>query len=156
MRISIIIAFFFLWELAVRVGWIDGFIFSSPVRIWETMMSMGKDGSLWMHTRATLFETMISFFLTVLLGILTAVLLWCSDSAAEITEPFFVVLNSLPKSALAQQAEYAQAQKVGGKYWDPSQTFGELIAQGTLAADDDAAIQEALDNLVEGVTASVE
>ena len=101
MRISIVIAFFFLWELAVRVGWIDGFIFSSPVRIWETMMSMGKDGSLWMHTGATLFETMISFFLTVLLGILTAVLLWCSDSAAEITEPFFVVLNSLPKSALA-------------------------------------------------------
>ena len=101
MRISIVIAFFFLWELAVQVGWIDGFIFSSPVRIWETMMSMGKDGSLWMHTGATLFETMISFFLTVLFGILTAVLLWCSDSVAEITEPFFVVLNSLPKSALA-------------------------------------------------------
>ena len=101
MRISIIIAFFFLWELAVRAGWIDGFIFSSPVRIWETMVSMGKDGSLWMHTGATLFETLVSFFLTVVLGILTAVLLWCSDSTAEITEPFLVVLNSLPKSALA-------------------------------------------------------
>ena len=88
-------------QCAADFGWIDSFIFSSPVRIWETMMSMGKDGSLWMHTGATLFETMISFFLTVLLGILTAVLLWCSDSAAEITEPFFVVLNSLPKSALA-------------------------------------------------------
>ncbi len=101
MRISIIIAFFFLWELAVRVGWIDGFIFSSPVRIWKTMMSMAKDGSLWMHTGATLFETLVSFFLTVVIGILTAILLWCSDSTAEITEPFLVVLNSLPKSALA-------------------------------------------------------
>ena len=46
--------------------------------------------------------------------------------------------------------------KLAEKYWDPSKTFGELIAQGTLVADDDAAIQEALDNLVEGVTASVE
>ena len=42
------------------------------------------------------------------------------------------------------------------KYWDPAKTFGELIAQGTLSADDDNAIQEALDNLVEGATASVE
>ena len=66
------------------------------------------------------------------------------------------IKENVALSALAQQSEYAQAQKVGGKYWDPSQTFGELIAQGTLAADDDAAIQEALDNLVEGVTASVE
>lgn len=59
-------------------------------------------------------------------------------------------------AALAAQSEYAQAQKVGGKYWDPSKTFGELIAQGTLAADDDAAIQETLDNLVEGVTAAID
>lgn len=66
------------------------------------------------------------------------------------------IKENVALSALAQQAEYAQAQKVGGKYWDPSKTFGELIAQGTLVADDDAAIQEALDNLVEGVTASVE
>ena len=76
MRISIIIAFFFLWEVSVRAGWIDGFIFSSPVKIWETLISMAKDGSLWMHTGATLYETLLSFFLTVLLGILTAVLLW--------------------------------------------------------------------------------
>lgn len=59
-------------------------------------------------------------------------------------------------AALAEQSEYAQAQKVGGKYWDPAKTFGELIAQGTLTVDDDAAIQETLDNLVEGVTASLE
>ncbi len=66
------------------------------------------------------------------------------------------VKENVALGALAQQAEFAQAQKVGGKYWDPAQTFGELIAQGTLSADDDAAIQEALDNLVDGVTAPIE
>ena len=66
------------------------------------------------------------------------------------------VKENVALGALAQQAEFAQAQKVGGKYWDPAQTFGELIAQGALSAEDDAAIQEALDNLVEGVTAPVE
>ncbi len=101
MRMLILMAFFFFWELSVRMGWIDGFIFSSPVKIWMAMLDMIKDGSLWMHTEATLFETLVSFFLTVALGIFLAVLLWCSDSAAEIAEPFLVVLNSLPKSALA-------------------------------------------------------
>ena len=66
------------------------------------------------------------------------------------------VQENVALAALSAQSEYAQAQKVGGKYWDPAQTFGELVAQGTLSADDDNAIQEALDNLVDGVTAPVE
>ena len=59
-------------------------------------------------------------------------------------------------AALAEQSEYSTTQLVGGKYWDPAATLGELIAQGGLKADDEAGIQEALDNLVEGVTAPVE
>ena len=66
------------------------------------------------------------------------------------------VQENVALAALSAQSEYAQAQKVGGKYWDSAQTFGELVAQGTLSADDDNGIQEALDNLVEGATASVE
>ena len=59
-------------------------------------------------------------------------------------------------AALAEQSAYSSVQMVGGKFWDPTQTLGELIAQGSVAADDEAAIQETLDTLVEGVTAPVE
>lgn len=59
-------------------------------------------------------------------------------------------------SAVIEQSEFGVIQRVGGKYWDPSKTFGENIAQGKIAADDEAGIQAALDNLVEGVTAPVE
>ena len=59
-------------------------------------------------------------------------------------------------AALAEQSAYSSVQMVGGKFWDPAQTLGELIAQGSVAADDEAAIQETLDTLVEGVTAPVE
>ncbi len=59
-------------------------------------------------------------------------------------------------AALAEQSAYSSVQMVGGKYWDPAQTLGELIAQGSVSADDEAAIQETLDTLVEGVTAPVE
>lgn len=66
------------------------------------------------------------------------------------------IKENLALAALAEQSAFAQAQKVGGKYWDPAATFGELVAQSAIAADDDAAIQEALDNLVEGATAPIE
>ena len=66
------------------------------------------------------------------------------------------VSANLAMAALGKQAEFGVSQNVGGKFWDPSATFGEMIAQGNLSIDDDAAIQDALDTLVEGVTAPVE
>lgn len=59
-------------------------------------------------------------------------------------------------AALAKQSAFSSVQSVGGKYWDPSKTFGEMVAQGSVAADDEAGIQEMLDNLVAGVTAPLE
>lgn len=66
------------------------------------------------------------------------------------------VQANLAITAVIEQSEFGVIQKVGGKFWDPAATFGENIAQGKIAADDDAAIQAALDSLVEGVTAPVE
>lgn len=49
----------------------------------------------------TLLETLVSFALVVVLGLLAAVVLWSSRSVSEVMEPYLVMLNSLPKSALA-------------------------------------------------------
>jgi len=43
----------------------------------------------------------VSFILTTLISILIAVALWFSQKLSEILDPYLVVLNSLPKSALA-------------------------------------------------------
>lgn len=59
-------------------------------------------------------------------------------------------------AALSEQSAYGVVQIVGGKYWDPSKTFGEKVAQGQLKADDEAGIQAALDELVEGVSVPAE
>lgn len=59
-------------------------------------------------------------------------------------------------AALAEQSAYGVVQNVGGNYWDPASTFGEMIAQGQISRDDEAAIQEALDTMVEGVSAPVQ
>lgn len=55
-------------------------------------------------------------------------------------------------AGLADQSATASLQFAGGKYWDPVKSFGEQIAQGSIAKDD-ASVQAALDELVAGVTA---
>lgn len=56
-------------------------------------------------------------------------------------------------AALAEQSSYGVIQLVGDNYWEPTKTFGENIAQGTLKRDDEAAIQKALDDMLIGATA---
>ena len=97
----IMLLFLGLWELGARTGFINAFVFSSPSRVAETIVSMAKDGSLWYHTGITLAETFLSFLLILLFGIGIAVLLGWNTKLSKIFEPYLVMLNSLPKSALA-------------------------------------------------------
>ncbi len=91
-----LVSFFF-----VTAGVINAFIFSSPSRIVRCFFSMVLDGSIFLHTGVTILETLVSFFFVTAVGILGAVALWSSKSLAEILDPYLVMLNSLPKSALA-------------------------------------------------------
>lgn len=100
-QILIFVLFLLLWETAVQLSWIDGFIFSSPSRILKTFGSMWADRSIFIHVGITLAETLASFALVVAAGVGMAVLLWYNTELSEILEPYLVVLNSLPKSALA-------------------------------------------------------
>ena len=71
------------------------------VRVAASIADMALDGSLFYHLGITLAETFLSFFLVMFLGILAAVLLWWKDGFSKILEPYLIVLNSLPKTALA-------------------------------------------------------
>ena len=93
--------FIAVWEACAQSGIINDFIFSSPSRIMKCFVSMCADGSLFRHVWVTLYETFISFFLVIGIGLTAAVLMWLSRSFSKIIEPYIVVLNSLPKSALA-------------------------------------------------------
>lgn len=97
----ILVLFLGLWEAGARIGFINAFVFSSPCRVLETIVNMTRDGSLWYHTGITLAETFLSFFLILLFGMGIAILLWWNTRLSGILEPYFVMLNSLPKSALA-------------------------------------------------------
>lgn len=66
------------------------------------------------------------------------------------------VSKNVAIAASAAQDAYGVIQTVSAKYWDPAKTFGEMIAQGSLSATDEKAIQDALDTMVEGAKAAIE
>lgn len=99
-QIIIIVAFLSLWELAVRLEWINAFLSSSPSKVLETFLNLVKANNLWNHVWVTIFETLISFFLASIIGFLIASILWWNKTIAKIFDPYLTVLNSLPKVAL--------------------------------------------------------
>ncbi len=100
-RILLFAAFLMLWQVSADLGWIDSFYFSSPIAILQLFGHDIQDMSLLSHIGITLWESGVSFLLIIILSVLTATFFWFYPSLGKMFEPFLIVLNSLPKSALA-------------------------------------------------------
>lgn len=100
-QILILISFVMIWEITARLGILNSFVFSSPSRVVKTIVEMTASGQLLYHIGITLLETMVSFALVNVIGLIMAIILWWNDSISKVLEPYLIVLNSLPKSALA-------------------------------------------------------
>lgn len=100
MQILLFVAFVGLWELLTSTGIMDPFFVSSPSRIFNTIVEMFKTGNSWLHIGTTLYETILGFTLSTVIGTVIAMALWLVPIFRRILDPFIVILNSLPKIAL--------------------------------------------------------
>lgn len=99
-RIALLILFIMVWELLTRAKIIDSFIFSSPSRILKMFIQLMKEGNLLRHTWVTLYETLIAFLVSTIIGAIIAIILFSIRKIRVVLEPYLIVLNSLPKVAL--------------------------------------------------------
>lgn len=99
-QIIIITIFIISWQFLSDLKIIDSFIFSSPKSILNTTINLFRNNHLCHHIWITTYETIISFLVATILGILVASLLWWNKTIAKIIDPYLTVLNSLPKVAL--------------------------------------------------------
>ena len=99
-QFGILAAIIGLWELLTAVGAMDPFFLSSPSRIAVTFAELCAGGDFFYHIGVTLLECVIGFAISMGVGSVIAVLLWLSESARRVAEPYLVVLNALPKIAL--------------------------------------------------------
>lgn len=101
LRVLIFLLFLIMWEALSHFKIIDSFFFSSPSRICLLFITMCKNLEIFIHTGITLYETILSFLIVNVLSIATAILMLSFSRFSKIIEPYLVILNSLPKSALA-------------------------------------------------------
>ena len=88
-----------LWEVLANNDVIDSFIMSSPSRIFQTFLNLTQNDLL-LHIKTTCIETIIGFLSGTIIGSVIAIILWWSNFISKVSQPFLVVLNSLPKIAL--------------------------------------------------------
>lgn len=112
-QLAILVIFIVGWEVLANKNIIDSFITSQPSKILDTFLNLSSNGLL-KHLGVTLTETLIGFISGVILGVFIAILLWWSKFLSKVSEPFLVVLNSLPKVALRPNNYYL------GRCWNGS------------------------------------
>ena len=100
-RWGLLLALIALWKISSRLGIIDPFFFSSPSEILETAIVKWQSGQLWRDIQYTAASTLLGFVLGTAVGSIWGLLFWFSRPVALIAEPWLIVLNALPKLALA-------------------------------------------------------
>ena len=99
-QILLFIVFIFLWELFARLKIINTFLTSSPSKIITTLVNLYNTNNLFNHISITVYETILSFVLSIFIGIVIASILWWNNLLSKIIDPYLTILNSLPKVAL--------------------------------------------------------
>ena len=99
-QVIAVIAFLILWEIAAKTGIINSFIFSSPSKIFTTLVDLIKSGELFNHIFVTFKEVFIAFFIGTLVAFVISIIMYLNKFIADILDPFLTMLNSLPKVAL--------------------------------------------------------
>lgn len=99
-QLLIFIIFIITWQILADFKLIDTFIFSTPKLVINTIINLYKNNNLFSHICITIYETIISFSLATIFGIIIASILWWNKIIAKIVEPYLTILNSLPKVAL--------------------------------------------------------
>ena len=75
--------------------------FSSPLEIARTAVIKWQGGTLWRDIAYTGASTLLGFVLGTVIGSIVGLLFWFSRPVAQVAEPWLIVLNALPKLALA-------------------------------------------------------
>jgi len=99
-QLFIIVFLLGLWEVCARFHLINTFLSSSPTNIIQTASDLFQNSDLISHILTTFYETMISFSLATIIGIILASILWANELVAKIIDPYLTIINSLPKVSL--------------------------------------------------------
>jgi NitT/TauT family transport system permease protein len=100
-RTLLILAVLVIWQALVSGGLVDPFWISSPVLVAKELWSQASSGTLMADIGITVFEALIAFVISAVLGIASGLLLARSPFWDMVLAPLIVVVNSMPRVAIA-------------------------------------------------------
>lgn len=100
-QLVVFFGFLLLWEVLSSREIINSFLFSKPSSIIQLLKKYIISGELYTHISISVYETVLGLLIGTTLGIVIAILLWWNKTLAKVMAPFLVILNALPKTALA-------------------------------------------------------
>ena len=100
MQILVLVLLVGVWQLLADFSIINTFITSSPSNILKTIINLYESNNLFSHIFITIYETLVSFSLGTIIGIIMAIMLWYNEFVYKVIEPYLTILNSLPKVSL--------------------------------------------------------
>ncbi|MFM0502498.1 ABC transporter permease [Paraburkholderia caffeinilytica] len=100
-RTLLIVAVLAIWQGVVSVGLVDPFWISSPVLVAKELWNQTVSGTLLSDVGITVFEALVAFVISSILGIASGLLLARSPFWDMVFAPLIVVLNSMPRVAIA-------------------------------------------------------
>jgi NitT/TauT family transport system permease protein len=100
-RAAVAVLVFLVWEVFTRIGLLDSYYWSSPSAILRTTWTQMIEGTLLRDITYTSGSTILGFVFGTFLGALLGLSFWWSRSYAGISEPYLIILNAMPKLALA-------------------------------------------------------
>lgn len=90
-----------LWELLSAFNIIDSFLFSKPSNIIRLLIDYISSMEIFKHIFISVIETLLGLIIGTFIGIVIAIVLWWNKKIAKILDPLLIMLNALPKTALA-------------------------------------------------------
>ncbi len=99
-KIFIFILFIIIWEILAKKNILNTFLTSSPTEIIKTIIKLYKQHNLFNHIWTTLYETIVSFSIASITGLIIASIIWHNKTLYKIIDPYLTILNSLPKVSL--------------------------------------------------------
>lgn len=100
-RCLILVGFVALWELFVDRGILSEFLISKPSKIFELFLVYCRSGELFKHVGISVYETILGLVIGTVAGLIIAIILYLLPKVYKVLDPFLVVINALPKTALA-------------------------------------------------------
>lgn len=85
-----------LWELASRLRWADPVLISSPSLVARALLEWAESGALWRDLGTSLWELVVAFGLSALVGIPLGVAMGWSKPTEYALDPFVWLLYSTP------------------------------------------------------------